>query len=140
MFFQEFKDAQSSSLDISASVEGGWGGYGGKFGYKDSSSSKQAKEFFQSGEGVMMVSTAECLLHKLRLNRYLMPDFTNQFIKALKALEGIKKSDHLSVRQNAYYKFYKEYGTHFFVETRFGGKLVIQTEYSKTEVRINLKT
>ena len=61
-------------------------------------------------------------------------DFTNQFIKALKALEGIKLSDHLSVRQNAFYNFYKEYGTHYFVETRFGGKLVIETSYSKSEV------
>ena len=65
----------------------------------------------------------------------LLPaDFTNQFIKALKTLEGIKTSDHLSVRQNAFYKFYKEYGTHYLVETKFGGKLVIETEYSKSEV------
>ena len=62
-------------------------------------------------------------------------DFTNQFIKALKTLEGIKKTDHLSVRQNAFYKFYKEFGTHYFIESKFGGKLVIETEYSKSEVR-----
>ena len=61
-------------------------------------------------------------------------DFTNQFIKALKTLEGIKKTDHLSVRQNAFYKFYKEFGTHYFIESKFGGKLVIETEYSKSEV------
>lgn len=62
-------------------------------------------------------------------------DFTNQFIKALKTLEGIKKTDHLSVRQNAFYKFYKEFGTHYFIESKFGGKLVIETEYSKSEVK-----
>jgi hypothetical protein len=62
-----------------------------------------------------------------------LSDFTNQFIKALKTLEGIKPTDHLSVRQNAYYMFYKEFGTHFFVESRFGGKLIIQTKYSKSE-------
>ena len=74
---QEFKEAQSSSLDISASIEGGWGGYGGKFGYKDSSSAKQAKEFFESGEGVKMISTAECVMFKLRLNTYVMPGEKN---------------------------------------------------------------
>ena len=63
-----------------------------------------------------------------------LSDFTNQFIKALKTLEGIKKTDHLSVRQNAFYKFYKEFGTHYFIESKFGGKLVIETEYSKSEV------
>ena len=66
--------------------------------------------------------------------KHISVDFTNQFIKALKALEGIKTDDHLSVRHNAFYRFYKEFGTHFFVESRFGGKLVISTEYSKSEV------
>ena len=50
-------------------------------------------------------------------------------------MEGIKTSDHLSVRQNAFYKFYKEFGTHFFLESKFGGKLVIETSYSKSEVK-----
>ena len=48
-------------------------GYGGKFGYKDSSSASEAKEFFESGEGVKMISTAECVTYKLRLNTYLLP-------------------------------------------------------------------
>ena len=63
-----------------------------------------------------------------------LSDFTNQFIKTLKYLEGIKPDDHLSVRQNAFYNFYREYGTHFFTDVKFGAKLVIETEYSKTEV------
>ena len=63
-------------------------------------------------------------------------DFTNQFIKALRALEGIKTSDHLSVRQDAFFKFYKEFGTHFIIDSRFGGKLVIETKFSKSEVNL----
>ena len=70
---QEFKDAQSSSLDISVNAEAGWAGYGGKFGYKQSGSAKKAKEFFESGESVMMISTADCLLYQLRINRFLLP-------------------------------------------------------------------
>ena len=54
-------------------MEAGWAGYGGKFGYKDTSSAKEAKEFFQSGEGVKMISTAECVKYKLKLNTYVMP-------------------------------------------------------------------
>ena len=59
-------------------------------------------------------------------------------MKSLKALEGIKKTDHLSVRQNAFYKFYKDFGTHFFISSKFGAKLVIETEYSKKEVIFGL--
>ena len=77
---QEFKAAASSSLDISASIEGGGWGYSGKFGYSDSSSAKEAKEFFQSGEGVMMISTAECINYKLRLNTYLLPGKDKWFL------------------------------------------------------------
>ena len=69
-----------------------------------------------------------------------LSDFTNQFVKALKALEGIKKTDHLSVRQNAFYKFYKEFGTHYFVESKFGSKLIIKTEFSKSEVSYMMQT
>ena len=61
-------------------------------------------------------------------------DFTNQFIKTLKALEGIQKTDHLSVRQHAFYNFYKEYGTHYLIESKFGAKLIIETKYDKNEV------
>ena len=129
----EFKEELSSSYEISADVSGSYGGYSGNFGYKDNGSSKQAKEKLQSGETAIMLSEVECQLHKLRLNAELLPGFTNQFIAALKELAAVSTSSPLGTRQKVFFKFWRDYGTHYITESRFGAKLVIETEFSKTE-------
>ena len=130
---KEFNEAASSNYDVSASASGGFGGYGGNFGYQESGSAKTARESLESGEKVIMLTQAECLLHKLKLNTALLPGFTNQFVASLKALERITTSSSLDARRKAFFQFYNDYGTHYMTETRFGAKLIIETEYDKAE-------
>ena len=61
-------------------------GFGGSVGVKLSGSSKDAMEFFGSGEGVMMISQATCMLHKVKINQVsILTDF-EAFSKTIKAI------------------------------------------------------
>ena len=44
-------------------------GFGGSVGFKLSGSSENAMNFFSSGTGVMIITQANCLLHKMKLNQ-----------------------------------------------------------------------
>ena len=44
-------------------------GFGANIGYKLDHESSSAKNFFASGKNVMIISQANCLLHKVDLNQ-----------------------------------------------------------------------
>ena len=70
---KEYKSARSAGVNNGAEVSGEHKGIGLKLGASASEGFKDKVEFFMSGKGVMMISTAECILHVLKINTFLMP-------------------------------------------------------------------
>ena len=59
------------SAEASVSGELDVGLFSGKLGIKMSASGKNAREFFSSGEGVMMINQAHCVLHQVIVNEVI---------------------------------------------------------------------
>ena len=63
MLFGKCSGSVEANLDVDVM------GFGGSVGFKLSGSSENAMNFFSSGTGVMIITQANCLLHKMKLNQ-----------------------------------------------------------------------
>ena len=74
--FPTVTDAQASSFDMSLDLKYDGVFSSGHLGVKVSTSSKATQEFFSSGEGMMLISEAKCLTHKISINKMVLPRVT----------------------------------------------------------------
>ena len=78
-FFKKGMQSKSFSLGIEGGYEGAFASV--KAGMKVSTSSKKTQAFFSSGEGMMLISEARCIIYMMSLNKVVPPKviFENNF-------------------------------------------------------------
>jgi hypothetical protein len=102
----------------------------GKF--TNSKDAQKKKTFFSSGDNLVIVSEAACMTQLVAINRAVPPPFKDTFIEHLRRLEKLFGKP-AKAQEQAYYSFIENYGTHYLSQARFGGKVIVESQFFRNE-------
>merc|ERR1712242_451640 len=142
--YQDYQEAKTGSVANSASVSASVT-TGGLFSFTTSfeataeassmSESEFSKEgkFFSESKGEIYMNKAQCEVFEVRISSSLKPEFTSDFISALKRLENAAKSPDSAASKVAMKEFFTEqFGTHYMSEVFMGASMTTENRYVGT--------
>merc|ERR1712242_445844 len=142
--YQDYQEAKTGSVANSASVSASVT-TGGLFSFitsfeataeassmSESEFSKE-KKFFSESKGEIYMNKAQCEVFEVRISSSLKPEFTSDFISALKRLENAAKSPDSAASKVAMKEFFTEqYGTHYMSNVFMGASMTTENRYVGT--------
>ena len=91
------------------------------------------KQFFSESKGEIYMNKARCEVYEVRISSSLKPEFTDDFISALKYLESAVKSSDSASSKEAMKKFFtKQFGTHYMSSVFMGASMTAENRYVGT--------
>jgi len=91
------------------------------------------KKFFSESKGEIYMNKARCEVYEVRISSSLKPEFTDDFISALKYLENAAKNPESADSKEAMKEFFtKQFGTHYMSEVFMGASMTAENRYVGT--------
>merc|ERR1712242_41985 len=142
--YQDYQEAKTGSVANSASVSASVS-TGGLFSFitsfeatssLDTSSESEfskEKKFFSESKGEIYMNKAQCEVYEVRISSSTKPEFTSDFISALKSLENAAKSPDSAASKVAMKEFFTEqFGTHYMSNVFMGASMTTENRYVGT--------
>ena len=104
----------------------------------DSNGMKKLKTFFSQKKGMMTLEMGLCFSYEVQLDTHYLPMFTTPFKAAIIHLNKASSMSY-SYKKSAFFKFIRQYGTHFTIKTKLGAQFLHETRYS-SKIRENFNS
>ena len=95
----------------------------------DSKGMTKLKTFFSQKKGLVTMAMGSCLSYEVQLDTHHLPPFTTPFKAALQQLYTAASQSHAR-KLSVFFKFIRQYGTHFTIKTKLGAQFIHETRYS----------
>ena len=104
----------------------------------DSNGMKKLKTFFSQEKGMMTLQMGLCFSYEVQLDTHYLPMFTTPFKAAIIHLNKASSMNY-AYKKSAFFKFIRQYGTHFTIKTKLGAQFIHETRYS-SKIRENFNS
>eukprot|EP00794_Sanderia_malayensis_P015787 gene15787-17380_t len=96
---------------------------------------KKNDEFFSKRTGIITSSSATCTSYTVKISSLVPPPFHLGFIKMITILQDATESDDDGVKDRAFHKLIKSFGTHYFKSAVMGSRITVTERLTREESR-----
>eukprot|EP00794_Sanderia_malayensis_P015785 gene15785-17378_t len=94
---------------------------------------KKNDQFFSKRTGIVASSSATCTSYTVKISSLVPPPFHPGFIKMITILQDATNSDDDNVKDRAFDKLIKNYGTHYFKSIVMGSRITVTERFTREE-------